>query len=224
LAQVDASTGGKNGVNFQGYKNMIGTFNQPEFVVIDFTMLKTLEPRKLGCGFAEAIKHGAIADEALFAYMEDHAEAIRNLDPAGIERIVNDSVIIKSGIVNKDEKEKGERRKLNFGHTFGHAIEKTLGLPHGESISLGMAVAAQLSTDICNLPKRDAERLVNLLAQYNLPVTVDVDPKQIKDAVRKDKKRYGDAIKFVLLERIGHCVVRDVGIGQLETAIDRLYS
>jgi len=223
LAQVDASVGGKNGVNFQGYKNMIGTFNQPKFVLIDFAMLNTLESRKLGCGFAEAIKHGAIADIALFGYMETHAGAIRQLDPAGIERIVNDSIIIKSGIVNKDEKEKGERRKLNFGHTFGHAIEKTLGLPHGESISLGMVVAAQLSQELSGLPETDAQRLVDVLAGYNLPITVDVDREQIMDAIRKDKKRYNDSIKFALLTRIGDCVIQDVKLNQLETAIESIF-
>ena len=224
LAQVDASVGGKNGVNFQGYKNIIGTFTQPEFVLIDFAMLKTLEPRKLGCGFAEAIKHGAIADSALFDYMETHADAIKQLDPAGIERIVNDSVMIKSGVVNNDEKEKGERRTLNFGHTFGHAIEKTLGLPHGESISLGMVVAAQLSQELSGLPETDAQRLVHVLAGYNLPITVDVDREQIKDAIRKDKKRYGDSIKFALLTRVGDCVIQDVKLNQLETAIESIYT
>jgi 3-dehydroquinate synthase len=224
LAQVDASTGGKNGVNFQGYKNFVGTFNQSEFVVIDCAMLKTLETRKLGCGFAEAIKHGAIADADMFAYMEEHAESIKSLDPEGIERIVNDSIIIKSGIVNKDEKEKGERRKLNFGHTFGHAIEKTLRLPHGESISLGMVVAAQLSQDLSGLSECDARRLVTLLARYDLPTTVDVDQESLKDAIRKDKKRYGDSIKFVLLPCIGECVIQDVELSQLEAAVESIYS
>jgi 3-dehydroquinate synthase len=223
LAQVDASVGGKNGVNFQGYKNIIGTFNQPEFVLIDFTMLKTLESRKLGCGFAEAIKHGAIADADLFDFMESHAEEIMQLVPQGIERIVNDSIIIKSGIVNNDEKEHGERRKLNFGHTFGHAIEKTLGLPHGESIALGMVVASQLSKKFCGLPNQDAERLIKLLARYHLPVTTDAAPAQLKNAIRKDKKRYGDSIKFVLLERIGQCVIQDVSLTQLEAAIESIY-
>lgn len=223
LAQVDASVGGKNGINFRGYKNIIGTFNQPEFVLIDFAMLKTLETRKLGCGFAEAIKHGAIADADLFAYMEEHADAIKNLDPAGIERIVTDSVVIKSGIVNKDEKEKGERRKLNFGHTFGHAIEKTLRLPHGESISLGMVVAAQLSQNLTGFPERDAKRLVTLLARYNLPTTIDVDRESLKDAMRKDKKRYGDSIKFVLLTCIGKSVIQNVSLTQLEAAIESIY-
>ena len=223
LAQVDASVGGKNGVNFQGYKNIIGTFNQPEFVLADFSLLKTLEKQYLGCGFAEAIKHGAIADSSLFAFMEEHADDIKNLESTSIERIVNDSIVIKSAIVNKDEKEKGERRKLNFGHTFGHAIEKTLGLPHGEAVSIGMVVAANLSQKLGGLADSKAERLIKLLARFDLPIKIDADKQDIKDAIRKDKKRYGDSIKFVLISDVGKSFIQDVTLKELETAVDELY-
>ena len=223
LAQVDASVGGKNGVNFQGYKNIIGTFNQPEFVLADFSLLKTLEKQYLGCGFAEAVKHGAIADSSLFAFMEEHADDIKNLESTSIERIVNDSIVIKSTIVNKDEKEKGERRKLNFGHTFGHAIEKTLGLPHGEAVSLGMVVAANLSQKFGGLADSKAERLIKLLARFDLPIKIDADKQDIKDAIRKDKKRYGDSIKFVLISDIGKSFIQDVTLKELEAAVDELY-
>ena len=223
LAQVDASVGGKNGVNFLGYKNIIGTFNQPEFVLADFSLLKTLDQHQLGCGFAEAIKHGAIADRNLFAFMEEQAEDIKHLELNRIERIVNDSIIIKSAIVNQDEKETGERRKLNFGHTSGHAIEKTLGLPHGEAVSIGMVVAANLSQKLGGLSDSEAERLIKLLAKFDLPVKIDAEKERIKDAIRKDKKRYGDSIKFVLLERIGASFVKDVSLQELAAAIDDLY-
>jgi len=223
LAQVDASVGGKNGVNFLGYKNIIGTFNQPEFVFADFSLLKTLKKQYLGCGFAEAVKHGAIADSSLFAFMEEHTENIKNLEPKSIERIVKDSIVIKSAIVNKDEKEKGERRKLNFGHTFGHAIEKTLGLPHGESVSIGMAVAANLSKKLGGLSDSEAERLIKLLARFDLPIKIDADKQHIKDAIRKDKKRYGDSIKFILISEIGTSFIRDVTLKELEAAVDDLY-
>ena len=222
LAQVDASVGGKNGVNFRGYKNMIGTFNQPEFVLADFNLLQTLAPRQLGCGFAEAIKHGAIADRGLFAFMEENAERIKRLEPAGLERIVNDSILIKAAIVNQDEKETGERRKLNFGHTFGHALEKTLGLPHGEAISIGMVAAARLSTQLAGLAEAEAERLRKLLAQFDLPVNIHADREQLKDALRKDKKRYGERVKFVLLTEIGAAVIKDVSLQELEGVIDDL--
>lgn len=223
LAQVDASVGGKNGVNFQGYKNIIGTFNQPEFVLADFELLKTLEKTYLGSGFAEAIKHGIIADSDLFAFMETHADAIKRLDPDGIERIVNDSIVIKSAIVNKDEKERGERRKLNFGHTFGHAIERTLRLPHGESISIGMVVAAMLSKQLGYIADAEVERITQVLKAFELPVKIEGEKERIKDGIRKDKKRYGSSVKFVLIEGIGKCFIKDVPLKHLEEVIDELF-
>jgi len=222
LAQVDASVGGKNGVNFWGYKNIIGTFNQPEFVLADFNVLKTLEQSDLKCGFAESIKHGAIADAHLFSFMEHHINSLRNLEPESIERIVNDSIVIKSSIVNKDEREKGERRKLNFGHTFGHALEKTHGIPHGEAVSIGMVVAASLSQQRGHLSVSDVDRLQRLLQSYDLPVSIDADKSHVLNAIRKDKKRYGDSIKFVLLEEIGKAIVQDVNLKELETALESL--
>ena len=222
LAQVDASVGGKNGVNFQGYKNLIGTFTQPEFVLIDVSLLKTLPARTLGCGFAEAVKHGAIADAALFAFMEAEAALIRALEPDAVERIVRDSVMIKSTIVNADEKEHGERRKLNFGHTFGHAIEKTLGLPHGESIAIGMTVAARISRQRGLLSDADVNRLIAVLRAYALPTTIAAEKSAVKDALKKDKKRYGDRVKFVLLEAIGRAVIEDVSLNELEQVVETL--
>ncbi len=222
LAQVDASVGGKNGLNFQGYKNLIGTFTQPEFVLVDVTLLATLPRRTLGCGFAEAIKHGAIADSALFEFMETDAQHICDLDTEAVERIVRDSIIIKSGVVNADEREQGERRKLNFGHTFGHAIEKTLGLPHGESVALGMTVAARLSQRYGYLSEADVVRLIRLLQAYHLPTAIDADKDAVRESLRKDKKRYGDHIKFVLLETIGKAVIRDVSLQELEQVVEHL--
>ena len=223
LSQVDASVGGKNGVNFQGYKNLVGVFSQPEFVLIDTDFLKTLESRTLGCGFAEAIKHGAIADPDLFSFMEEHFCDIRHLAPESIERIVNDSIVIKSSIVNQDEKEHGERRKLNFGHTFGHAIEKTLKLPHGEAIAIGMMVAANLSQQFGLLSNSDVARLSHVLELFDLPRSLDADNKApLKEALRKDKKRYGESIKFILLEGIGKAVIQDVSIQTLEKTLECL--
>jgi len=222
LAQVDASVGGKNGLNFQGYKNLIGTFTQPEFVLIDVSLLSTLPRRALGCGFAEAIKHGAIADRVLFAFMETDAERICNLETDAVERIVRDSIVIKSTIVNADEREQGERRKLNFGHTFGHAIEKTLGVPHGESVAIGMTVAARLSQQRGYLAETDVARLIRLLQAYNLPTAIAADKEAVRNALRKDKKRYGDHIKFVLLERIGKAMIQDVSLQELEQVVEQL--
>lgn len=222
LAQVDASVGGKNGLNFQGYKNLIGTFTQPEFVLIDVSLLSTLPRRTLGCGFAEAIKHGAIADRALFDFMETEARSVCDLNTEAVERIVRDSIIIKSTIVNADEREQGERRKLNFGHTFGHAIEKTFGLPHGESVAIGMIVAARLSQRYGYLAEEQVTRLERLLQAYQLPTTIEANKTAIREALRKDKKRYGDHIKFVLLERIGKAMIQEVSLQELEQVVEHL--
>ena len=127
LSQVDASIGGKNGVNFDGYKNMIGVFNQPHFVICDPEMLKTLPHKELLSGFAEVVKHAAIGSEELFIFLEKNFPRALALDAGTLEKLVYDSVIIKAKVVEKDEKEKGERRILNFGHTLGHALEKTSG-------------------------------------------------------------------------------------------------
>ncbi len=219
LAQVDASVGGKNGVNFQGYKNMIGLFRQPEFVICDLEVLKTLPPREISCGLAEIVKHAAIADADLFAFLEEQAQSILALDPEAIEKLVLRSVEIKSAIVNRDETEKGERRLLNFGHTFGHAIEKVSGVSHGEAVSSGMVLASVLSLKRGMLTAQDARRLRDLLVKLQLPTRFRMNPQKILDTVIKDKKRAGDRIHFVLLAGIGNAVVEPIAIEELKEAL-----
>ncbi len=219
LAQVDAGVGGKNGVNFGGYKNMIGTFNQPDFVICDTGMLATLATPDLQCGFAEIVKHGAIADPALFRFIEDHWQEALALDPPAIERMVIDSVVIKSNIVNADERERGVRRKLNFGHTFGHAVEKVRGIPHGEAVSVGMAAAAALSVKKGYIARAEAVRITALLEKLGLPIRLAVDPAPALDALKHDKKREGERIKFVLLKQIGDAVVENIEISELEEVL-----
>jgi 3-dehydroquinate synthase len=216
LSQVDASVGGKNGFNFGGYKNMVGVFSQPEFVICDLDLLKTVPPKEILSGFAEIIKHGAIADTGLFNYLAENRERALALDSAVIERLVYDSVIIKSEIVNQDEKEKGERRKLNFGHTFGHAIEKTTQVRHGEAVSAGMVLAAALAVKKEALAPEYANRLADLLDQYGLPVRLEFDRQAVLETLRKDKKREGDLIYFVLISEIGKAFVEQVAIRELE--------
>ena len=216
LSQVDASVGGKNGFNFGGYKNIVGVFSQPEFVICDLDLLKTVPPKEILSGFAEIIKHGAIADTGLFNYLAENRERALALDSAVIERLVYDSVIIKSEIVNQDEKEKGERRKLNFGHTFGHAIEKTTRVRHGEAVSAGMVLAAALAVKKEALAPEYANRLADLLDQYGLPVRLEFDRQAVLETLRKDKKREGDLIYFVLISEIGKAFVEQVAIRELE--------
>ncbi len=219
LSQVDASVGGKNGVNFRGYKNMVGLFNQPEFVICDLNLLKSLPEKEILCGLAEIVKHGAIADAGLFSYIENNRDRILKLEEDAMERLVYDSVAIKSSIVGRDEKEKGERKKLNFGHTFGHALEKATGIPHGDAVGLGMLVAARISIARGYLPKEDGKRLESLLKRLGLPIRLVIDREKVLDAIRKDKKRRGDSIDFVLLREIGRAEVERIPIMELEKAV-----
>lgn len=216
LSQVDASVGGKNGVNFRGYKNIVGVFNQPDFVICDPDMLKTLPEEEILNGCAEIIKHGAIADKNLFEYLENNHKAILKLESDVIERIVYDSIKIKSDVVNRDEKEKGERRILNFGHTFGHAVEKVTGVSHGRAVSIGMAAAAGLSESRGILTHTDKERIIALIKNLGLPFKLTADKQRIMDAMRRDKKREGGSIHFVLLHGIGNAVIENISIKKLE--------
>ena len=218
LAQVDASVGGKNGVNLDGFKNMIGLFNQPEVVLCDPGLLPSLDPADIGCGMAEIVKHGAISDADLFRYLEGHAREALELNPEVIERLVTDSVLIKSSIVNRDEREGGERRKLNFGHTFGHAVEKTLGSPHGEAVSIGMVLAGLLSVRRGLLAEAELQRLVSLLESLELPTHISTAPEPMLEALGKDKKREGEYIRFVLLKAIGEAVVESIPLQEIRSA------
>jgi 3-dehydroquinate synthase len=219
LAQVDASVGGKNGVNFNGYKNLIGLFHQPEFVLCDPEVLKTLPQKEISCGLAEIVKHAAIADADLFEYLEKYAEGILALDRQAIEKLVRVSVRIKASIVGRDETEKGERRRLNFGHTFGHAIEKVSGLSHGEAVSAGMVMASALSVKRGLLSAQEDRRLCDLLKRLKLPDGFASSPQKIFDAVAKDKKRAGDRIQFVLLKGIGKTVVEPITLKELKETL-----
>lgn len=219
LSQVDASVGGKNGVNFRGYKNIMGVLNQPEFVICDMNLLKTLPEREVLCGLAEIVKHGAIANADLFSYIEEHDNEALTLHADVIEKLVYDSVVIKTAVVNQDEREDGERKKLNFGHTFGHAIEKVTGIPHGEAVSAGMVVAARLSEKRGNISPADTNRIETLLRKLKLPTELPLNKAAVLDALMKDKKRKGDLIDFVLLQGIGNAVLEEIPIRELEDVV-----
>lgn len=215
LGQVDATVGGKNGVNFKGFKNMVGVFNQPRFVIADINLLNTLPAEEVACGLAEIVKHACIVDRDYFDYIESHCDAIAALEPAVMHKLVYDSVVIKADVVNKDEREAGERRKLNFGHTIGHALEKTLGVSHGEAVSFGMVMAAKLSMQKGRLTGQEVDRIKSLLSRLNLPVQIDFDKQAVIDALGKDKKRESDRIKFILLDGIGRSLVEDISLEEL---------
>lgn len=223
LSQVDASVGGKNGVNLGGYKNMVGVFNQPRFVICDIDLLKTLPEKELLSGFAEIVKHAVIGDPKLFSYLEANYERALSLDTKVIKRLIFDSIVIKSSIVNRDEKEAGERRKLNFGHTFGHAIEKATGVSHGEAVSAGMVIALELSKKRGDLSPEEAAKIVTLLKKLKLPDRIQIDHSAVLDALKKDKKRNGDSITFVFLKAIGRTFWEETSIEELGEAIKNFY-
>jgi 3-dehydroquinate synthase len=219
LSQVDASVGGKNGINFGGYKNMVGCFNQPEFVICDTDLLATLPQREILSGFAEVIKHATIGNAELFSYLEDHYEEAMALKSDVIQRLVYDSVCLKSEIVNRDEKEQGERMKLNFGHTLGHAIEMTNAVSHGEAVSVGMAFASALSERKGWISNEDSTRVVNLIRNLGLPTMMPMNWERISKAIKRDKKRRGETIHFVFLLGIGVAAVREIPVEELMSHI-----
>lgn len=216
LAQVDASVGGKCGVNFGGYKNMVGVFSQPRFVICDPHLLTSLPETEVLCGLAEVIKHGAIADMELFAYLQENVEAALAVKPAVMEHLVHQSVVIKASVVNEDETELGRRRILNFGHTIAHAVEKLSSIPHGQAVSIGMQVAANISTRLAGLPMEQAETLTRLLLDFGLPTALDLPKDKVAAALRKDKKKRGGNIHYVLIEAIGTAKVVDLDLDEVD--------
>ncbi len=207
LAQVDSSVGGKTGVNHPAGKNLIGAFHQPNLVVIDVDTLATLPARELSAGLAEVIKHGAIVDPAYFAWLETHIAALRNGDRSLLIEAVLGSCEIKSRIVAEDEREMGRRALLNFGHTFGHAIENCLGYGewlHGEAVAAGMLMAAKLS----DLESTQYARLEALVSGAGLPTAPPkVGGARLREAMDLDKKVAAKALRFVQLHAIGDAYV-----------------
>jgi 3-dehydroquinate synthase len=223
LAQADASVGGKNGVNLDGYKNLVGLFRQPDFVLIDFEFLKTLPKKELASGAAEIIKHALIKSRSLFHYLEREWRGLLRLEGKVVERVVLQSVLIKSKVVRADSLEKGERRKLNFGHTLGHAIERAGGFRHGEAVSLGMASASQMSLARGMLSREEVDRVRALLENVELPTRLPpLNGMSIIDALRKDKKRRDDAVYFVLLSGLGRAEVTKISDKELEDEVNDL--
>jgi 3-dehydroquinate synthase len=222
LAQVDASIGGKNGVNLSMYKNIIGTFSQPQFILVDFNLLKTLPQREITCGTVEIVKHALIASSSFFTYLEKKMPELLSLDPLVLEKTVFESIQIKSKIVGIDATEKGERRKLNFGHTFGHALEKIYGFPHGEAVCLGMILAIKISVARGLLSEKDKERILTLLNQLKLPTHLSLNKSVLLETIKKDKKRQGESVHFVLLSGLGNSEVVKLTYEQLEGYIHDL--
>jgi len=220
LAQVDSSIGGKTGVDLPAGKNLLGTFLQPRAVFIDIGFLDTLPREEFTNGLAEIVKYGLIEDPGLLEVIEGGTAALERRDPAILERLVSASCRIKKGVVEIDETEKGLRRILNFGHTVGHALEKLdPTLAHGEAVAVGMAVAAELSHRRGYITKADADRVRAILAATGLPATTAHRAGDIAATMRADKKKSGDTLAFVLLNKIGEAVVVDIPFTELEVTL-----
>ena len=223
LGQVDASVGGKNGVNLDGYKNMIGCFNQPEFVLCDIGMLRTLSTRQFRAGMAELIKTGLIGNRVLFEMVEALTLEELQRDPLLVSDLVMMAVKIKAEIVERDERESGERRKLNLGHTIAHAIEKcSRKMLHGEAVAVGCVVMARLSVEMGLMPAREADRIEAVFARMGFALTSPVDIERLIVALRKDKKSAGDQIRIVLPTAIGRCEVRSVMFDWLDERLRQI--
>ena len=217
LGQVDASIGGKNGVNVAGYKNMVGTFSHPRFVISDVEMLRTLPLRELRAGMAEAVKSAIVGDAELFDYIETHASEAIYTDTEALQNIVLRSVAVKSRIVQADEREGGLRRQLNLGHTLGHAIEKlTHRLNHGEAVAVGMSLIAHAAVGYSVLKAADAKRIDDLLTKLGFSLEPPVPIAEILREVRYDKKKYDDSLHAVMPEAIGRCRVVELKFEEFE--------
>jgi len=220
LSQVDSSVGGKTGINHPLGKNMIGAFHQPRAVVIDTDCLKTLPDRELAAGIAEVIKTAAVRDRAFFEWLEANVSDLVARDDDALVHAVGESCRIKAEIVAADEREAGERALLNFGHTFGHAIESAAGygtVLHGEAVAMGMALAARLSARRGRIRESDAQRLVALLERLGLQVTAPrFAPEVWLDYMGRDKKNEAGRITLILLDALGRgAVVKDTPAGEL---------
>jgi 3-dehydroquinate synthase len=207
VAQVDSAVGGKTGVNLPEGKNLVGAFYPPRQVVVDPDVLRTLPAREFRSGLAEVIKYGVIADPQLFAFLEEHIDAILARDPQALEHIIRSSICIKAHVVSQDERESGLREILNFGHTFAHALESATRYrryQHGEAVAWGMMCAALLGHEVLNTPANDVARIIALVRRIGpLPPWPALLPQKLFHAMRADKKTKFGKVRFVLSPRIG---------------------
>ena len=227
LALVDSSVGGKTAVNHVAGKNLIGAFHQPRAVIADVDVLRTLPEREFRAGLAEVAKYGVIADAGFFAWLEDHIEDLLAKDSGALRHAVRRSCEIKAQVVALDEREQGQRAILNFGHTFGHAIEAVTGYRrylHGEAVAIGMVMAMRLSVQLGRAPGADAERLRRLLDRTGLPLDAPLEPSPILAAMALDKKVIDGRLRLVLCDGIGRVsVTSDVEQADVLRAIASAY-
>ncbi len=220
LAMVDASIGGKNGIDVGLFKNMVGLIRQPAFILHDMIFLNTLPQVEWENGFAEIIKHACIKDAAMFTELERNTLKTYQGKKKPVSELVLRNALLKTKLVQRDEFEKGERRLLNFGHTLGHALENQYELLHGQAISIGMTYACHLSEQLAGF--KQAGRVVSVLEKYHLPTYASFNKRQVFDVMKMDKKRELKEMNYVLLNKIGKGIVKTISLKQLEKIIQEL--
>ena len=227
LAQTDSGIGGKTGVDFDGYKNMVGAFKMPRLVYMNLAVLKTLDDRQFFAGFAEVMKHGLIKDDFFYEWLISNMYEICERDMDTLEEMVMRSCTIKKLVVEKDPTEQGDRALLNFGHTIGHAIEKAKNfeLYHGECVALGVVAAAYISWKKELLSMEEYYEIRDMFVPFYLPITVEnIEPEQIVELTKSDKKMEDGKLKFVLLKKIGKAVIdRSVTEEEILAAVKEIY-
>lgn len=223
LSQVDSSIGGKTGVDFKAYKNMVGAFHMPKLVYMNLSTLNSLPEREYLSGMGEIIKHGLIRDNEYFEWLNENKEKIIAKDFEILKQMIFVSCNIKRVVVENDPKEKGERAHLNFGHTIGHAIEKLkdFTLLHGECVAIGMSAAAYISKTKGNISEYEYENINHIIQSFNLPIyTDDINVKEVVEATLNDKKMDSGIIKFITLKNIGEAVIdKTIDMELLEDAV-----
>ena len=227
LAQADSSIGGKTGVDFDGYKNMVGAFHMPRLVYMNVSALKTLDERQYYSGFAEIMKHGLLGDHIFYEWLLNHIYEICDRDAVVLEEMVVKSSSIKKMIVEKDPTEQGDRALLNLGHTIGHAIEKACNfeLLHGECVALGCVAAAYISWKHNLLSMDEYYEIRDMFVPFHLPISVEnIEPKEILRLTKSDKKMNAGKIRFILLKRVGKAVINTtVSDDDILNAIQEIY-
>ncbi|MBO4901059.1 MAG: 3-dehydroquinate synthase [Lachnospiraceae bacterium] len=210
LAQCDSSIGGKTGVDFDGYKNMVGAFYMPRLVYMNLSVLKTLSDRQFYSGFAEVMKHGLIKDDKFYTWLIDNMYEISDREYETLKVMVYNNCLIKGKVVDNDPTEQGERALLNFGHTIGHAIEKSrdFQMLHGECVALGAVAAAYISWQHKLISMEEFYEIRDMFVPFNLPISIeDIDPEEILELTKSDKKMKAGHIRFILLNRIGSAII-----------------
>lgn len=210
LAQVDSSIGGKTGVDFRAYKNMVGAFYMPKLVYMNIHVLNSLSDRLFNSGFGEIIKHGLIKDKDYYNWLADNVSQICSRDEEALEQMVYVSCTIKKAVVEKDPTEKGDRALLNFGHTLGHAIEKQMNfsLYHGECVALGMIAALAISKKRGFVTEQEFEDALTMLRRYHFPMHVTrITPEDVVAVSKNDKKMVSNKVKFILINSVGNAFI-----------------